>query len=355
VLGGFDGTNGAEPAAAPVMDQAGNLYGTTRTGGAAGAGTVYEFAPDGTMSVLHDFADGGGRHPQTSLLRDAQGDLFGVTPFDNGSAKGGTLYEVASDGSFHVLYQFTKSWLGQEPWGGLIEDAQGNLYGATLSSVFRYGHDGAMTVLHHFLGKKGEGRRPTDGLVMDDAGNLYGTTELGGATNGGTVYRLAPDGTLTTLWSFDKGHGPSFPEGGVLRDAKGNLTGTAGVGGQYLRGAVYRLAPDGTFSVLHAFGSGNDGEAPIGRLAADANGHLYGVTELGGTGECGGVFRVAPDGSFRTLYQFGDDWQRGFRNGCGPEAGLAIDASGNLYGTTTMDGAYRGQRLQGSLFRIDAR
>ena len=356
-LTAFTGPNGAEPGAAPVIDADGNLYGTTQFGGSANLGTVYKRAPDGTLTVLTDFAAGGGSRPSTTLLRDAQGNLFGVTPYDAAGQPGGTLFEIASDGGFHVLYTFVaKSKLGAAPWGGLIEDEQGNLYGTTAKAVFRFTPGGAMTILHHFSLGNGDGTFPVGELLRDGAGNLYGATARGGAYDGGTVYKLTPGGTETLLHEFDlRAHQTGSPKGGLVLDAAGNLYGTTFIGDDN-PGSAFKLAPDGTYTILHDFSGGSDGESPIGTLAKDANGHLFGMTSAGGGArECGTVFQVAPDGRFWTLYRFNDGTTHGARHGCQPEAGLTIDAAGNLYGTTAQAGVARGHRAQGVLFRIDAR
>jgi len=355
-LTAFTGTDGAMPGAAPVMDADGNLYGTTQFGGSMNLGTVYKRTPDGTLTVLADFSAGGGSHPMSTLLRDAQGNLFGVTPYDAAGGPGGALFEIASDGGFHVLYTFVaKSKLGATPWGGLIEDGQGNLYGTTSKAVFRFTPGGAMTILHHFDLSNGDGTLPVGELVRDGEGNLYGATARGGAFGGGTIYKLTPGGTETILHAFDMhNHQTGSPKGGLVMDAAGNLYGTTFIGDDN-PGSAFKLAPDGTYTILHDFSGAGDGESPIGSLAADANGHLFGMTSSGGFRGCGTVFQVAPDGRFWTLYQFDDDTTQHARHGCQPEAGLTIDTAGNLYGTTAQAGVARGHRAQGVLFRIDAR
>ncbi len=249
---------------------------------------------------------------------------------------------MAHAAGFRVLYRFTGGSDGAYPEAGLIRDSAGNLYGTTAGGGIGYGYgtvfelapDGTETVLYAFTGGS-DGNDPTAGLIKDKAGNLYGTTAFGGAHHDGTVFKLAPDGTETVLHAFTSGADGADPFAGLIKDKAGNLFGTTDFGGGTSgKGTVFKLAPDGTETVLHAFTGGNDGDDPIGGLIKDSAGNLYGVTALGGTADCGGtgcgtVFEIAPDGTKTVLYAF-----TGGSDGAGPSASLIRDSAGNLYGTT---------------------
>jgi uncharacterized repeat protein (TIGR03803 family) len=350
--GGADGSN---PFAGLIKDASGNLYGTTVEGGAHGLGTVFKLAPDGTETALWSFTGADGSYPEGGLIMDTSGNLYGTT--SSGGADGdGTVFEVALNGAETVLHSFTGGSDGKGPQAGLIMDKKGKLYGTTLfggangdGTVFKVAPGGAETVLYSFTGKA-DGSLPGAGLIRRN-GNFYGTTEGGGAENLGTVFKLSPDGTETVLYSFC----PNYPDcsdgvlpvGGLIADSAGNLFGTTsadGGGG----GTVFKLAPDGTETTLWSFTGGADGSEPQAGLVRE-NGNLYGTTLLGGANGLGTVFKVARDGTETVLYSF--DSVANAADGFEPYAGLIKDESGNLYGTTYAGGA----DANGVVFKITKR
>ena len=159
------------------------------------------------------------------------------------------------------------------------------------------------TVLHSFTGYPSDGARPYAGLIADSAGNLYGTTVYGGASSGvggpgnGVAFKLAPDGTETVLYSFTGGSDGAEPYAGLILDSTGNLYGTTAGGGASDWGVVFKLAPDGTETVLYSFTGGSDGTGPYAGLILDSAGNLYGTTAGGGASDLGVVFKLAPDGT----------------------------------------------------------
>jgi uncharacterized repeat protein (TIGR03803 family) len=262
VLYSFTGTNGdgAVPQAGLVLDPQGNLYGTTEQGGDlancydAGCGTVFELDTTGQETVLYTFTGtaGDGYWPAADLLvRDAQGNLYGTTS-EGGASNYGTVFRVDSAGQETVLHSFTETGGdGAYPETGLIEDAEGNLYGTTIyggafgyGMVFKLDPTGEQTVLHSFAGTAGDGIDPAGGLVQDAQGNLYGSTSAGGASGYGTVFKVDPAGNETVLYSF-KGTGGdgAYPAAGLVLDALGNLYGTTRDGGANGFGMVFKLAP----------------------------------------------------------------------------------------------------------------
>jgi uncharacterized repeat protein (TIGR03803 family) len=181
------GTDGAAPIAGLLADEAGNLYGTTSAGGADNHGTVFEVAPDGSETVLYSFTgekDGG--YPAAGLIADAAGNLYGTTE-TGGAGHIGTVFELATDGTESVLHSFSyKNDDGEYPWASLVMDSAGDLFGTTKGggkydsgAVFEVAADGTETVMHSFAGGS-DGADPVAPLIIDTAGNLYGTTELGG-------------------------------------------------------------------------------------------------------------------------------------------------------------------------------
>ena len=214
---------------------------------------------------------------------------------------------------------------------------------------------GAESVLHPFVGSPSDGAFPFAGVTSDGAGNLYGTTTSGGADNLGAVFKVAPDGTETLLHSFRGGTDGAGPYGRLILDKKGNLYGTTGAGGVVSEqcksgcGTVFELAPEGKETVLYAFRGGSDGSGPVG-LIIDKQGNFYGATDFGGntncrsTSGCGTVFKLAADGGETVLYDFCS--LGGCTDGSHPVAGLVSDEVGNLYGTTQLGGIVQGDICQ---------
>ncbi len=261
---------------------------------------------------------------------------------------------VAAARAPDVVYNFTGGSEGSHPVGGLIMDKAGNFYGTTsdggvnggtcvqgCGAVFKLSPLGVATALHTFTGGS-DGARPQDTLFADAAGNLYGTANIGGAHNLGVVFKLTPGGVETVLYSFAGGSDGSNPYAGLIADAAGNFYGTTLHGGPSDLGTVFRLAPDGTETVLHAFTGGRDGSGPYGGVIMDKHGNLYGDTLLGGPRNAGVIFKIAPNGKFSLLYTF-----TRHADGGAPHGGLIRDKQGNLYGVTT-----EGGRTWGVVFKL---
>jgi uncharacterized repeat protein (TIGR03803 family) len=235
----------------------------------------------------------------------------------------------------------------------LVADAAGNLYGTTPKGgkankgvVFRYGPDGRETLIYAFSGGA-DGGVPSGPLSVDQDGNLYGTAAQGGAGNFGVVFKIAPNGTETVLHAFAGGPADgAYPAGGVTFGPDNSLYGTAGGGGTANRGVVFALRPKGKLDILHSFAGGpKDGLEPASGVIFDAQGNLYGTTPLGGPGSqdlqppcCGTVYKISATGHFALLYAFHTDC-----DGAGPESPPVLDSAGNLYGATPTLGCTDGQ------------
>lgn len=256
--------------------------------------------------------------------------------------------------TFTVLYEFPGGPQGANPIAGLARDSAGNLYGTLASGgntscysgcgvVFSFDPAGIETVLYSFTGTNGDGDDPVSGLLRDSAGNLYGTTQSGGATGCGTVYKVDPTGYETVLYSFAGNTDGCGPDAGVIADLAGNLYGTTYGGGDSTCsvggcGVVYKLAPDGTETILHVF-HGPDGAFPVGgNLVGDPAGNLYGLTVSGGPKcpwdylGCGVAYRLSPSGQ-EVFYQF-----TGYTDGHSPAGSLLRDSAGNIYGVASGGG-----------------
>jgi len=311
VLHSFSGSggDGEYPLAGLVRDAAGNLYGTTADGGVYGGscggfgcGTVFKVDSAGTETVLHGF-DGipDGSTPYAGLVRDSAGNLYGTT-LSGGTNGAGTVFKVDATGTETMLYSFNpNSGDGFSPYGGLAMDPAGNLYGTTVSggtigagTVFKVDTTGAETVLYSFGSQSTDGLFPSGNLIRDAAKNLYGTTQGGGASGLGTVFKVDKNGNETVLHSFVGGRDGEIPFiAGLLRDAKGNLYGVTGEGGAFSFGTVYKVDSTGKETVLHSF-NGKGGKIPYGSLILDKAGNLYGTTTEGGAYGGGVVYRLTP-------------------------------------------------------------
>jgi uncharacterized repeat protein (TIGR03803 family) len=308
------GSDGGGPWSNLVVDASGNLYGTTEEGG-LGAGTVFKLTPNGKESVLYALEGApDGLSPRGNLVADNSGNLYGTTIL-GGNTGGdecqslgcGTVFKVAPDGTETVLHVFRGGSDGFEPLGGVILDSQGNLYGTTLAG---------------------------------------GGSGCGDSFGCGTVFEVTPDGTETVLYAFQGGNDGAFPEDAPMIDGSGNLNGTTFEGGASNRGTVFKLAPDGTEGVLFEFSYGSDGYFPLAGLIEDGGGNLYGTTSDGGVGcdggGCGTVFELTPEGKEKVLYSFKK------ARGAHPAAGLLMGSSGTLYGTAPRGGKHK----DGVVFRV---
>jgi uncharacterized repeat protein (TIGR03803 family) len=319
----FNIGNGEEPVGSLIADANGDLFGTTTGGGASGYGTVFEIAKTDTgyasaPATLVSFNSGNGANPYSGLIADANGDLFGTTEA-RGASGYGTVFEIAKTNTGYASAPITlvsfNNGNGANPIGSLIADANGDLFGTTEDggasgdgTVFEIaktntGYASAPTTLVSFNGF-GNGSLPFGSLIADANGDLFGTTIQGGPGGYGTVFEIAKTSTgyasaLTTLVSFNVGNGAS-PYGGLIADAYGDLFGTTQQGGSSGYGTVFEIAKIDTGyasvpTTLVSFNNGN-GTYPIGSLIADANGDLFGTIQEDGASRDGTVFEITGSG-----------------------------------------------------------
>lgn len=316
------GRDGRLPAGNVVADKHGNLWGASFYGGTYNCGTIFRLSP-GTFNytIVYNFRGGtDGCNVLGNLLVGADGGLYGVTVND-GKNGDGTVFKVApvagtSRFADHVLYDVGFAGHGGAPTGGLVADKNGALYGTEQDSfggtVFKLspptrGTAWTATTLHTF-GLNGDGYGPAAGVTITPLGILLGTTQLGGAKNQGTVFRLVPppkasgSWTYSILYSFTDGKDGKWPYAGLIKDKVGALYGTAFEGGAGRNGAIFRLNPPSgsrktwTETTLHNFGAKPDGGAPSSGLTVTADGLLYGNTVLGGSANAGAVYKLSGSG-----------------------------------------------------------
>jgi uncharacterized repeat protein (TIGR03803 family) len=356
-LHAFNGTDGGNSTAGLILATDGNFYGTTSRGtGAASDGTVFRITPSGTLTTLHTFCSqsgcADGSVPEGGLIQATDGNLYGTTSdgkvfkitlsgtlttlgvLVGGSAAAlvqgsdgnfygttvhgganscigfgghrvtcGTVFQITPTGTVTTLVNLSAT-TGFNPVSSLIQATDGNFYGTAElgggtvhpgnGTVFKMTPTGTLTVLHAFNGTDGE--RPLAALLQSTDGNFYGTTFFGGADPdfSGTVFKITPSGTLTTLHSFGSGDGYG-PSAALIRATDGNFYGTTAGNGMTLN-TIFKITPSGTLTTLHTF-NGTDGFTPLSTLVEGTNHLLYGTTEYGVNsacyGSCGTVFSLS--------------------------------------------------------------
>jgi uncharacterized repeat protein (TIGR03803 family) len=349
----FDLTDGAEPGATLVQATNGNLYGTTFSGVDGCGGTVFEITAGGVLTTLHCFDGTDGGEPKAGLVQGTNGNLYGTTS-TSGANSGGTVFKITPGGSLTSLYSFCSQVNsqgycadGNHPDAGLVQATNGYIYGTTADggvsgngTVFKITPGGTLTTLYNFCPTSTciDGDTPTSGLVQATNGDLYGTTSGGGASGYGTVFKITPSGTLTTPHSFDGTDG-AYPYAGLVEATNGDFYGTTYSGGANNFGTIFKITPGGTLTTLYSFCSQSgctDGIQPYAGLVEATNGDLYGTTYSGGANNFGTIFKITPSGTLTTLYDFCS--QSECADGGRTYAGLIQNTNGNFYGVTSVRG-----------------
>lgn len=369
----FDGPNGANPPAESLVQGTdGKLYGTTSEGGSSsqscpgGCGTVFEVTIKGRLKTLYTFcvqancADGA--QPAAGLALGTNGLFYGTTSSGGG---GGTVFKITPEGVLTVVYSFCAQPNCDDGYGpeGLVQAADGNFYGTTAEdgvngnygTLFKISPSGKLTTLYNFCARLNcsDGATPSGGVVQGSDGNFYGTTSSGGDQNCnvdyggcGTVFKITPEGKLTTLHIF-KGTDGASPGGSLVQAADGNFYGTTfgflacNVSSEC--GTVFKITPSGRLTTLYRFctqANCTDGTHPIAGLIQATDGNFYGTTFAGGGGDCvadfgagcGTVFELTPLGALTTLHSFDS------ADGANPDGGLLQATNGSFYGTTYSGG-----------------
>ncbi len=360
--------DGSQPHADLIQGTDGNFYGTTLTGGTNGTGTVFKITPAGVETVLHSFGGGtdgnGSSGGIPGLIQGTDGNFYGTTN-RGGTNDTGTVFKITSAGVEAVLHSFGPYGSGADgisPEASLIQGADGNFYGTTsyggtynLGTVFKITPTGVETVLYSFGGGT-DGANPYAGLIQGTDGNIYGTTSFGGTNNRGTVFKITSAGVEAVLYSFGASSTDgAYPQAALIQGTDGDFYGTTAYGGTNYWGTVFKITPAGVETVLYSFfGSGTYGMQPRAGLVQGTDGNFYGTTECGGTyvgsyngyGSCargGTVFKITPAGVETVLHSFG-----GGTDGSVLWSGLIQGTDGNIYGTTS----FGGTNNRGTVFKI---
>ncbi len=365
----FSAAGTSEPTAALIAGTDGRLYGTTRTGGLFGRGSVYSLTPDGvggwTFAELHAFSGPDGAELLAPLVQSADGSLWGTTS-KGGEADSGTVFVLDASGRLTVLHSFANSVDGAIPVGGLVQAPDGSFLGKTSTgglhgygTIFRLTPEGTFTTLHAFPGFPEGGANSRAGLIRAADGNIYGTTSEGGEFNAGTVFRLDEAGTVTTIGAFDHVIG-AYPEAPLVRASNGYFYGCTPFGGVYRIGYLGGLTGvdlptlgetrgaliEGSDGLLYGTAIGNPGrlfrfepsgsgldlfaevpELPYASLLELPDGRFVGAS----TG--GSVFAAATNGEVEEIHLFRPT------EGAAPRGGLIEASEGWLHGTTGGGGA----------------
>lgn len=365
-LASFDNSNGAFPTAV-VQGVDGKLYGTAANGGTNGFGTVFVATSAGALTNLHNFSTSDGSDP-TELVLAANGTFYGLATF----SYGGSVFTITPGGKFTLLATFNAT---PDFNNSMLQSAGGNFYGTTFGggssgwgSVFKMTPTGAFTTLYSFdcYGLLScPNQAGPSGLAQSADGSFYGTNTGGNsASDVGTVFRITPNGTLTTLYTFCV-EGPPCTDGnspdGLMQAADGDFYGATIVGGIAGSpclpngpggcGTIYKITPSGNLTTLYVFCTQGspcpDGGLPLGPLVQGTDGNFYGTTTVSSgaacasPGPCGTIFRLTPSGGLTTLHVFT------FNDGSAPRW-LVQATDGNFYGVTTAGGAYG----WGTVFRL---
>jgi uncharacterized repeat protein (TIGR03803 family) len=325
-----------------------------------GCGTVFKITPTGEETVLHLFAaaPADGANPEV-LIQGSDGNFYGTT-VSGGAHNAGTVFELTPEGVETILYSFAG---GSDGAGaqGLVQGTDGNFYGTTAGggvnnsgAVFRLTPGGVETILYSFSGMSyagPDGAKPIGQLVQGSDGNFYGVTELGGlpspvvhnTTTCGTVFKVTPEGIETILHRFSGPDG-QYPEAGLIQGSDGNFYGTTS-GGNTTFGTVFRVTPEGAETTLYTFNPvvDSDGSFPEAGLTQGSDGNFYGTTSGGGMNQGGTMFQLTPAGVVTVLYSFPNTsgtFEGTQLPGPEPDTNLVQGSDGNFYGGTDQNGAY---------------
>lgn len=357
-FGAFRGPDGAYPGWL-IQGLDGDLYGVTQSGGTNELGSVFKLTTAGSESVLYSF-DQNATSSITSnadaivLVQASDGTLYGIS-HNGGTVNAGSFFKV-SGGTGTILYSFGVAALDGSFPTGLTLGSDGNFYGVAsfgggnfTGSVFKITPAGVESTLYSFGSTtSGDGNSALGNLVQASDGTFYGVTTGGGANGTGAVFTVTPAGAEAVIYSFGPktGTDAQSPAGGLVQGSDGNFYGLTGKGGANGTGAIYKITPTGTETVLYSFGPPVNAQdpKPIGPLLLATDGNFYGTTESGGTLNAGTVFRLTPGGTETIIHSFtaqGTDV-------AGPLAGLIQGTDGNLYGSAASGGAHS----TGGVFRI---
>lgn len=344
VVFSFDLTNGSDPYSPLVQGRDGNFYGTTSAGGTQNGGTVFKITPSGALTTIYNFCMNSPClfEPFAGLVLATDGNFYG-TAYSGGASNKGGVFRITPDGKFTPLYSFCSQVEcsdGAEATASLVEGIDGNLYGTTYGvttfgepetcgTIFKITPSGSLTALYRFTGSS-DGCNPYTQLTQGKDGDFYGTTYNKGTVgcHCGSVFKVTSQGKLTALHDFNLTDG-AYPAGALIVGNDGNFYGTTSYGGSDYGGTVYKMTPEGTVTTLYNFVSVFD---PMDPVALGTDGNFYGTTLQGGNFELGDIFQLTPGGVLTNLYYFlgGDDGYIPY--------GALLQATGGMFYSTTFGG-----------------
>jgi uncharacterized repeat protein (TIGR03803 family) len=348
VLTSFDGTASGSPEAGLVQAEDGNLYGTNYGAGIYPFGSLFKITRTGalTTELFFGFV---GNEPRAGMILATDGNLYGTTTY-GGANEWGTAFRYSpGTEAVNVIYNYcslpdcTDGAIAH----GLIQASDGNFYGTAQISytqpfypgiVYQMTPAGVQSTLYTFctLTDCTDGWDIFSGVVQDNDGNFYGTSYNGGGYNEGTVYKLTPEGAFTLLHTFAYGTDGAQP-GGLVQAGNGILFGISSQAGAYGQGNVFKITTGGTLTTLYSFCAVSgcpDGSVPsfYSSLILGSDGNFYGTTTTGGSDNQGTIFKITPGGAFTSLHSFSGT------DGGGPIGSLTQATDGNFYGTTNGGG-----------------
>ena len=333
----------------------GNFYGMTQYGGAFSHGIIFKCTTSGALTVVHSFARGAtdGEYSEGSIIQASDGNLYGMT-FQGGASNYGTIFKCTISGTLTELHSFIGGVTdGMYPEGKLMQASDGNLYGMAVAGgssndgiIFKCTTAGTMTLLHNFTGGSSDGANPYGGLIQATDGNLYGETSGGGASNNGIVFKCTTAGAVTVLHTLaGRPTDGSSPIGNLIQGIDGNLYGTTLNGGATGYGCLFKCTTIGTENLLYSFVTSAIGDYPYSSELLQANdGNLYGTTAWGGTFNNGTIFKCDSSAIVSTISNFpGTN-----NNAPNPWSGIIQATDSNFYGATVNNGTYN----LGYIFKI---
>jgi uncharacterized repeat protein (TIGR03803 family) len=327
----------------------GSLYGTTQKGGGSRAGTAFKLTTHGAFTTLLSFAESNGATPVGALVEDAGGLFYGATEY-GGTNGAGTVFTLAAGGDVNSIYSFPSPDQAGFPCGGLAPGPGGSFYGVGEGTdsggpggIFRITPDGTVNTIYSFT-NGADGDVPTGALACGADGNFYGMTR-GGLNGWGNVLKITPDGVFSLLYSFTDRADGAVPVGTLAQGSDGNFYGATMhnvIYGYQFYGTIFKITPGGALTTLYALNY-TDGAYPAAGLIQGSDGNFYGTTTAGVGSTNGTVFRISPGGALATLVAFD-----GLDDGSHPATALLEGADGSFYGTTSAGGPGG----QGVIFRL---
>jgi uncharacterized repeat protein (TIGR03803 family) len=343
-----------------VLAADGHFYGTTSSGGTSNDGTAFKIDAGGNLVTLHTFGGNDGSSPFAGLIQASDGNFYGTTSSGGtGSCDMGcgTVFKMDTSGTLTTLHSFATTTEGAHPRAGLVRATDGNFYGTTvaggaenLGTIFKVDSEGDLTVLHSFAGPPSDGAKPYGGLIQASDGNYYGTTSAGGASDGGSIFRMDSSGNVTTVHSFVAAEG-LMPVGELVQGKDGDFYGVTSLANENgCCGTVFKIDSSGNLITLHKFGGFADGAFPAAGLIQAPDGSFYGTTYSDGVPEHfatngGTIFKIDSAGNLTTLHIFGEN------DGSGVN-GLLLSSDGSLYATAAVGGSGNGGRCLQTDFRL---